>query len=81
VASSELILDRGHETVASTVRDGWLDDVLEMPSESGWPIVVALLTGIGFTMVLLDHFLAATAFAGFVGLALAAWHWHEPEHA
>jgi cytochrome c oxidase subunit I len=81
VTSSELILDRGHETVASTVRDGWLDDVLEMPSESGWPIVVALLTGIGFTMVLLDHFLAAAAFAVFVGLALAAWHWHEPEHA
>jgi cytochrome c oxidase subunit I+III len=81
VTSSELILDRGHETVASTVRDGWLDDVLEMPSESGWPIVVALLTGIGFTMVLLDHFLAAATFAGLVGLALAAWHWHEPEHA
>jgi hypothetical protein len=31
--------------------------------------------------VLLDHFLAAAAFAGLAGLALAAWHWHEPEHA
>ena len=69
----------GHETPATTVRDGELDDVLEMPSESAWPIMIAVCLSLLFVLVLLSHYLAAVAFAGVAALALAAWHWHEPE--
>ena len=38
-----LVLDTGHETPATDVRDGRLDEILAMPSESPWPIVLAAL--------------------------------------
>src|SRR3954454_5941722 len=34
----ELTLEEGHETTASTVLDADLDEVLEMPGESPWPL-------------------------------------------
>jgi len=73
------VFDEGHETPATTVRDGYLDDVLEMPSESGWPIVIALCVTLLFVLVLLSHYVSAVAFAGIAALALAVWHWREPE--
>jgi cytochrome c oxidase subunit I+III len=76
-----LVLEEGHETPASTVRDGYLDEVLEMPSESGWPIVLAACVALLFTMLLLSHFVVACLFAGLALVALAAWHWPEPELA
>jgi hypothetical protein len=30
-------------------------------------------------LVLLSHYVSALAFAGVAGLALAVWHWREPE--
>jgi cytochrome c oxidase subunit I+III len=72
------VYDEGHETVASTVKDAHLDVVLEMPSESAWPIVVAACVTVLFALVLTSHFLASTAFAGLAALALAAWQWQEP---
>ena len=48
----QLVLESGHETPASTVRDGVLDEVLEMPSESGWPILLASALSIVFIMLL-----------------------------
>jgi cytochrome c oxidase subunit 1/cytochrome c oxidase subunit I+III len=73
------VFEDGHETPATTVKDGYLDDVLEMPSESGWPIVIAVCLTLLFVLVLLSHYLAALAFAGLAALALAVWHWREPE--
>jgi cytochrome c oxidase subunit I len=71
-------LDHGHETQASTVRDGYFDEVLHMPTESGWPIVVAFVVGIFFVMLLTQHYVVAGIFAGVAGLAVAAWNLHEP---
>src|SRR4051812_6140609 len=73
------VFDGGHETPASTVKDGYFDDVLEMPSESGWPIVIAACVTLLFVLVLLSHYVSALAFAGLAGLALAVWHWREPD--
>ena len=73
------MFEDGHETPATTVRDGYFDDVLEMPSESGWPIVIGAFLLLVFMLVLLSHYLAALAFAGAAGLALAVWHWREPD--
>jgi cytochrome c oxidase subunit I len=73
-----LVLESGHETTASTVRDGYLDEVLEMPSESGWPIVLAFAITLMFIMLLTTHYVIAGAFAGIAALVLAAWHTQEP---
>jgi cytochrome c oxidase subunit I+III len=73
-----LVLEAGHETPASTVRDGYLDEVLEMPAESGVPIVLAFAVALVFVMVLTTHYVVAGAFLGVAGLALAAWHMREP---
>jgi hypothetical protein len=74
-----LVLDRGHETPASSVRDAELEEVLEMPSDSPWPIVLAALVAAAFVMLLAQHAVVACAFFGLALLALAAWHWKEPE--
>jgi cytochrome c oxidase subunit I+III len=73
-----LVFESGHETQASTVRDGVLDEVLEMPSESGWPIVLAFALSIVFIMLLTTHFVIAGVFIGISALVLAAWHLREP---
>jgi hypothetical protein len=72
------VLEEGHETPASSVKDGLLDEVLEMPSESGWPITLALAVAVVFIMLVTSHFVIAAVFAGIAGLALGAWHLKEP---
>jgi cytochrome c oxidase subunit I+III len=72
------VFPEGHEQPESTVRDGYLDTVVEMPSESGWPIVVALCLTLLFTMLLTTHLVAAGGFAGLAALAAGAWMWKEP---
>jgi cytochrome c oxidase subunit 1/cytochrome c oxidase subunit I+III len=74
-----LALDHGHETSSSTVRDGRLDDVLHMPSESGWPIVLASAVALLFVMLLTSHYVVAGIFAIVAALVLVAWNVHEPE--
>ncbi len=74
-----LVLDRGHETPASTVRDGILDEILDMPSGSPWPIVLAVSVSLVFVMLLTTHYLLAAAFVGLTTVSLAAWHWQEPQ--
>jgi cytochrome c oxidase subunit I+III len=74
-----LVLEGGHETPASTVRDGYVDEVLDMPAESGLPIVLAACVTVVFVMLLTTHFLVAAVFAAASALVLAAWHVHEPE--
>ncbi len=81
-SAGTLVLDEGHETPASTVRDGDLDEVLEMPSESPWPVVVALAPALVFAMLLLSHFvLGVRRSPGSRLLAVAGWHSQEPEQS
>jgi heme/copper-type cytochrome/quinol oxidase subunit 1 len=75
---SGLVLDAGHEQPLATVRDGVLDDVAEMPSESGWPILVALALSLAFTMLLTSHLVAAGLFGAVAALFVGAGHWREP---
>jgi cytochrome c oxidase subunit I+III len=76
-----LLLDRGHETPASTVLDGELDEVLDMPSDSPWPILLAAATTVLFAMVLLGHYAIAGVFAAVAAAVLLAWHGAEPKAA
>jgi cytochrome c oxidase subunit I+III len=75
----ELVLDRGHETTATTVRDAVPDQVLEMPSESAWPVAVAVCTLALFVMLLTQHYVVAGVFAGMALLAVAGWQTQEPQ--
>jgi cytochrome c oxidase subunit I+III len=78
LARGEMVLEHGHETPASTVLDARGDEILHMPSESPWPILLAgALAGI-FTMLLAGHWVIALVFAGLAAAALGAWHWKEP---
>jgi cytochrome c oxidase subunit 1/cytochrome c oxidase subunit I+III len=76
-----MVLERGHETPATTVLDADLDEVLEMPSDSAWPILVALmLTGV-FAMLLTGHLVPMYVFLGLLGVTVVGWHSVEPEEA
>jgi cytochrome c oxidase subunit I+III len=75
------MLDEGHETPASTLVDGDIDEILNMPSSSPWPPVLALaLTGV-FFMALLSQWIAAGVFLVAVAVTLVAWHSKEPQEA
>src|SRR3978361_809852 len=52
----ELVLEDGHKTPVTTVNDGVLDEIVEMPPESPWPIVVALLAMLAFFMLVTSHY-------------------------
>jgi cytochrome c oxidase subunit I+III len=77
VARGELVLLEGHQTPASTVVDGELDEVLDMPSDSPWPITLAGALALVFVFLLTGHLATALVFAGVVAAVLAAWHWRE----
>src|SRR5204862_3129962 len=53
----EFVMEEGHETPASTVRDGVLDEVLEMPDESPWPIALAACVCLTCVFPLVEHYL------------------------
>jgi cytochrome c oxidase subunit I+III len=76
-----LVLDEGHEMPATTVRDADLDDILELPAESVWPLLVALPVTVVFVWLLTGHYVAAGAFGVVALLALAGWHSQEPQDA
>ncbi|HEX6700007.1 MAG TPA: cbb3-type cytochrome c oxidase subunit I, partial [Gaiellaceae bacterium] len=73
-----LTLEEGHETPASTVVDGELDEILEMPSESIWPVTLAVCVTLLFVMLLLAHFVIAGLLTVAALFALAGWHLQEP---
>jgi cytochrome c oxidase subunit I+III len=77
VERGELVLTTGHQTPASTVVDGELDEVLDMPSDSPWPITLAAFLALVFVFLLTGHWTTAVVFAGACALVLAAWHWRE----
>jgi cytochrome c oxidase subunit I+III len=75
------VFEKGHETPASTVLDAEWDEILDMPSSSPWPVVLAAATTALFTLLLIGHWVAACACGGLAALALAAWHGKEPAEA
>jgi cytochrome c oxidase subunit I+III len=77
VERGELVLANGHQTPASTVVDAQLDEVLDMPSDSPWPITLAGTLALVFVFLLTGHWTTAVVFAGATALVLGAWHWRE----
>jgi hypothetical protein len=63
------------------VLDARWDEVIDMPSDSAWPILVALATAAIFAMLLLDHVVTAAVFCGLALCLIGAWTWREPHEA
>jgi cytochrome c oxidase subunit I len=76
----ELVLEDGHKTPVTTVNDGVLDEVVDMPPESPWPIVVALLAMLAFFMLVTSHYAIAAGFFAIVALSLLGWHTEGSPH-
>jgi len=81
LARGELTLERGHETPATTARDGYLDEILEMPTESWAPVTVALALTLVFVFLLTSHYVIAGIFGIAALAAVAGWHTVEPQEA
>ena len=81
LAAGRRTLEEGHETPASTAVDAEWEEILEMPSHSAWPPLLALCLAGVFTMVLIEQWLAASVFVLLAGAALGAWHAKEPRTA
>jgi cytochrome c oxidase subunit I+III len=77
----EMVLEEGHETPASTVLDANFDEILDMPSDSPWPVIAALMLTGTFAMILTGHLVAMCVFLGLFALSVGAWHGVEPQEA
>jgi cytochrome c oxidase subunit 1/cytochrome c oxidase subunit I+III len=76
-----LVLDAGHEQVETSPIDGRIEEIVRMPHESPWPIVLALTTALVFAMLVLQKYGAAAISGLLCALVLVAWHWQEPEES
>jgi cytochrome c oxidase subunit I+III len=74
----ELAFDEGHQMAETTVRDAELDEPVDLPAESAWPLLVALPLTLSFVLLLTSHWAAAGVFSGLAAVAVAAWHLQEP---
>jgi heme/copper-type cytochrome/quinol oxidase subunit 3 len=63
------------------VLDGEWAEVLEPPSQSGKPVLLALTLAVMFTMALLEHWVVAGVVAGVAALVIVWWHADEGEAA
>ncbi|MGI8623087.1 MAG: cytochrome c oxidase subunit I [Solirubrobacteraceae bacterium] len=81
LARGDGVYAAGHETPATTTLDADLDEVLDMPSDSPWPILLATALTLVFVFLLVGHWTTALVFVGACAAVIAAWHWHEPESA
>jgi cytochrome c oxidase subunit 1/cytochrome c oxidase subunit I+III len=77
----ELTLEEGHETQATTSLDAELDEILEMPSDSPYPIMLATALALVFVMLLTGHWTTALVFFGLVAAVLVLWHREEPQES
>jgi heme/copper-type cytochrome/quinol oxidase subunit 1 len=81
LARGEMVLERGHETPASTAVDADWDEVLDMPSNSPWPPILAVALAGVFAFILLKLWIVSGAFLLAAFCVLAAWHGKEPQEA
>jgi cytochrome c oxidase subunit I+III len=81
LAAGERTLQGGHSTAATTVVDAEWDEVLDMPSDSWAPLLLAVAAAGIFAMLLTGHLFAAAVFGAAAAAVLAGWHLREPQEA
>jgi cytochrome c oxidase subunit I+III len=75
---SDLALAEGHQALATTELDAYTAKVLEMPSSSSWPLLLALSLAFAFTAFLIGHYILAGVGAALVAASLTGWFSQEP---
>jgi heme/copper-type cytochrome/quinol oxidase subunit 1 len=81
LAARVLVLEQGHEQPAVTPVDARFDEVVEMPHESPWPIVLAFTLSLVFVMLLIHRYGVAGIMGILCLLALLGWHSKEPQES
>jgi cytochrome c oxidase subunit I+III len=81
LADGVLVLEEGHEQVATSPVDAHLAEFVQMPHESPWPVVLAVAVSLVFAMLVIGKFGVAAVLAIPCALALVAWHWQEPQES
>jgi heme/copper-type cytochrome/quinol oxidase subunit 1 len=75
------VLEQGHEQPVSSPADGFFSEVVHMPHESPWPIVLALCLSLMFATLVIGKFWIAAIFVALCALSLLGWHSTEPQEA
>ena len=78
LAEAVMVLEEGHEQPVSSPVDGWWDEIVEMPHDSPWPILLAAAMALVFVLLLLHLWVGALFALSGVALALLGWHGEEP---
>jgi cytochrome c oxidase subunit I+III len=81
LGSGALVLERGHEQPAVTPVDARLDEIVAMPHDSPWPIVLAFTLSLVFVMLLIHKYEIAGIMGILCLLALLGWHSKEPQES
>ncbi len=74
-----LVLTSGHEQPATSPADGIFSEIVEMPHESPWPVLLALSLSLVFIMLLIHKFGVAGIMGILCVLVLFGWHSKEPQ--
>ncbi len=74
-----MLLDRGKETIATSALDADPEMILEMPEDSGAPLLLAIGLSVLFSGFLLKHWTVAAAGAVVVAVAIIMWMWPRPD--
>jgi len=79
LAEGAMVLDEGHLQPVSSPVDGWWAEIVEMPHDSPWPILLATALSLVFTTLVIHKFAVAGVMAVLVVLTLLGWHSKEPQ--
>src|SRR5205085_1022195 len=74
LADGIMVLEQGHEQPVSSPVDGWWAEIVEMPHDSPWPILLALAMSIVFILLLIHLWVGACFAASGIALVLLGWH-------
>jgi cytochrome c oxidase subunit 1/cytochrome c oxidase subunit I+III len=74
-----LVLDEGNEQVATSPADANLSEVVAMPHESPFPVLLGLTLTLLFTALVITKFWVAAVMALLCALVLLGWHSREPQ--
>jgi cytochrome c oxidase subunit I+III len=81
LAAGTFVLESGHEQAAVTPVDARLSEIVRLPHESPWPVVLALALSLVFVMLLIGQYGVAGIMALLCLLALLGWHSKEPQES
>jgi cytochrome c oxidase subunit 1/cytochrome c oxidase subunit I+III len=76
-----LVLQRGHEQPAVTPVDARFAEIVDMPHESPWPIILAFTVSLVFVMLVIHRYGVAGIMGILCLLALVGWHSKEPQES